>query len=137
MKLRQQFHYGYRCGDTSIRGKIPLLHGGVVDDDNLAIPGVRDVTKLGTGKYRIDLNERFLGLTAFQANIQNAATDGYDVILLNDEFIDGDEGVNAAVNQRDGYCEIQVIQADGTGAVNLTNGTAIWFTLGVKTSEQG
>jgi hypothetical protein len=134
-KLRQQHFYGLRCGTTKIEGKIPLTNGGEVG--TVAIPGVKSVTKVSAGLFTVNLDEKYLGLAGYQANIQNSATDGYGVNLVSDAFVDGGEGVHAVVNGGDGYAQLQAIQPDGSGAAVLCNGMAIWFSLDLKTSEQG
>jgi len=143
-KLRQQHYYNFRPGTTRIEGKIPLTHGGEVG--TVSIPGVKSVEKVSAGLYTVNLNEKYLGLVAWNVGMQNTntwdgtqtiATDGYQAILVDDEFVDGGEGAHASVNGGDGYAQLQILQADGSGAATLCNGMAIWFSLALKTSEQG
>lgn len=143
-KLRNQFFYNYRSGTVRIEGKIPLSYGGEVG--TIDIPGVKSVSKVSAGLYTVNFDQKYKGMVGWSVGIQNTntwdgtqtiATDGYQAILVDDEFVDGGEGTHAAVNSYDGYAQLQILQADGTGAATLCNGMALWISFDLKTSDIG
>jgi hypothetical protein len=87
--------------------------------------------------YTVNFDEKYLGLVGWSVGMQNSTSDAYQSVLVDDSFVDGGEGIHASVNDRDGYAQLQIVQADGTGAATMCNGMALWFSFDLKTSEQG
>ena len=130
-KRRFQWTYGLRPGTTIVQGKIPIGSGGAVG--TVSIPGVTSVVRANTGLLTVNLEDRYLGLVGFQANIETGASgaDGYSVQMVNSQYIDGGETANSG----NGYVQIETLNTSHAVADALL--CSVWLTLHLKTSDAG
>jgi len=130
-KRRFQWTYGLRAGTTIVQGKIPIGTGGAIG--TVAIPGVTSVVRANTGLLTVNLDDRYLGLVGFQANIETGASgaDGYSVQMVDSQYIDGGETANSG----NGYVQVETLNTSHAVADALL--CSVWLTLHLKTSGAG
>ncbi len=130
-KLRRQFTSSFHPGLTMIVAKFSVGVGGAPTLDSTA-HGIKSVTRTSTGKFVVNLDEKYLGLTSIQMTLGGATADGY-MARLDSEFLTGEPGVNSG----DGYAIIDIIDGYQTGALADPIDHDVYINLLVKTSEQG
>ena len=133
-KMRHQFQYGLKPGDTTISGEFQIAAGlGITVPDTKH--GIKSVTRSGTGAYTVNLDDKYLGLSGFSATLEHATSeDGYNVKLAG-EWLAGVSTVNEADGIADGYLKLLVVDDESAAADPI--GHNVWLTIKAKTSEQG
>ena len=132
---KQWSAYNLRPGSLSIFGKLELGTAGAVESYS-SMAGVRSVVRVSTGLYTINLMDKYYAsLAHFCCGVRSSGTDGYNVNVVSDAFVDGNEGVHADVNERDGYVQIQVVDQADAAADPIDCDLYLNFVL--KTSSRG
>jgi hypothetical protein len=131
-KLRQQWTYSLRPGLTLLPIVIPVGAVGAVGSYEVG-HGLKSVTRTSAGLLRINLDEKYLGLSGFTFSPMDLTTaDGYTASVVDSRAV---TGPLASINGGDGYLDVQ-ISNDASAAADVVN-AKVAITLMLKTSEQG